>query len=284
MANALFQPFPMPSGRRAQVWRHQPEFRRPRHFHQEPEINLVVAGSGVIGLGPEAVLVSTGDLLLFEPGQDHVLLEASDDFDLFVMALRPELASRIRSASVLPWTRRLELTRSDVTKIATRLGALREVADASAVEGHVMDLFLLASKQPGSAHVVSRRALECVRAEPSVSGIALASQLKTAVSVLSRRFHRDLAVPFVEYRARIRLMRFVELADRGLPLSRAAIDAGFGSYAQCHRVFQRAVGCAPQTYFAGARAQVDAAMFSEREQSSRGGGRGADLRDLAASG
>jgi AraC-like DNA-binding protein/mannose-6-phosphate isomerase-like protein (cupin superfamily) len=262
MGNALFQPFPMPGGRRAQVWRHQPQYRRPRHFHAEPEINLVVKGSAVVGVGRQTLNVSAGALLLFEPGQDHVLLGTSDDFDLFVMALKPELASRVRSAPALPWARRLRLDAPELAGIAARLGGLHDVSDASAVEFHLAEMFAQASQRPLSAHVVSRRALARVNAELGVSGSALARQLKVAPSALSRRFHRDLGVPFVEYRARLRLMRFVELVDRGLALSRAAFDAGFGSYAQCHRVFQHAVGCAPQDYFGGTRTLVDAATFS----------------------
>jgi methylphosphotriester-DNA--protein-cysteine methyltransferase len=69
--------------------------------------------------------------------------------------------------------------------------------------------------------------------------------------------HAELGVPLVEYRARMKLMRFVELVDSGRSLTRAALDAGFGSYAQCHRVFRRALDCSPQQYFTGARAEVD---------------------------
>jgi methylphosphotriester-DNA--protein-cysteine methyltransferase len=80
--------------------------------------------------------------------------------------------------------------------------------------------------------------------------------------MVSRTFHAELGVPLVEYRARIKLMRFVALVDSGRSLTRAAFDAEFGSYAQCHRVFFRALRCSPRDYFAGAREQVDAATFS----------------------
>ena len=94
MGSSLYQPFPMVTPQvRAQVWRHAPQFRRPRHFHDEPEINLVVAGSGRFGVGDTTFTAQAGDLLWFTPGQDHVLLEASDDFDLFVVALTPELST-----------------------------------------------------------------------------------------------------------------------------------------------------------------------------------------------
>jgi len=96
-----------------------------------------------------------------------------------------------------------------------------------------------------------------------VRGLELGTRLRTTQSRISREFHRDLGLTLVEFRARIRLMRFVELVDSGLSLTAAATDADFGSYAQCHRVFQRALGCAPSAYFAGARAQIEAVTEPE---------------------
>jgi methylphosphotriester-DNA--protein-cysteine methyltransferase len=52
----------------------------------------------------------------------------------------------------------------------------------------------------------------------------------------------------------------VRNVDRGHSLIRSALDADLGSYAQCHRVFQRVFGVAPSAYFAGARAELDAAV------------------------
>jgi hypothetical protein len=46
---SLYQPFPMQPGHRAQAWRHQPAFLRPRHFHEEPELNLVTRGTATFG-------------------------------------------------------------------------------------------------------------------------------------------------------------------------------------------------------------------------------------------
>ena len=45
----LYQPFPMPGAARAHIWHHVPETRRPRHFHSEPELNLVTGGFGFAG-------------------------------------------------------------------------------------------------------------------------------------------------------------------------------------------------------------------------------------------
>ena len=46
-------------------------------------------------------------------------------------------------------------------------------------------------------------------------------------------------------------------------MSAAALDADFGSYAQCHRTFQRALGCSPRDYFDGNRSVIDSATDGE---------------------
>jgi quercetin dioxygenase-like cupin family protein len=96
MVALVHQPFPMPGRRRAQSWRYQPAFRRPRHFHEEAELNLVVKGRGVFTLGPREVSVQAGALLWFPPGLDHYLLSASEDFDLFVVGFHVELLEALR--------------------------------------------------------------------------------------------------------------------------------------------------------------------------------------------
>jgi AraC-like DNA-binding protein len=255
---ALFQPFPMLAGRRAQVWRHQPAFRRPRHFHDEPELNLVVAGRGVLGVGAHVIEVSAGQVLLFHPGQDHVLLDSSDDLELFVVALSPELAERGVGLRALASSRSAALAEPELSATASELAALEQVSDGAVVEGRLVGVFARALKTLPRTHVLSRRALETARREPALPNGALARRLDTDPTSLSRRFHAEVGVPLVEYRARLKLMRFIELVDQGRGLSRAALDAEFGSYAQCHRVFRRALGCSPRAYFAGRRRLVDA--------------------------
>ena len=68
-------------------------------------------------------------------------------------------------------------------------------------------------------------------------------------SEVSRYFHRDIGLTLVAYRTRLRLIRFIQLVEGGRNFLTAAIEAGFGSYSQCHRAFQRAFDCAPRLFF-----------------------------------
>jgi AraC-like DNA-binding protein len=255
---ALFQPFPMLGGRRAQVWRHQPAYRRPRHFHAEPELNVVLGGSAIMGVGDRTVVAAAGHVLLFQPGQDHVLLEASDDFELFVVGLRPELAEFALGAHG-PAIRCAELDERELSLLDAELSGLCDVRDGAINEERLVGVFSRATERSPKGHVHSRRALQLLKRRRDASEGQLARELGVDPSGISRHFHGDLAVTLVEYRSRLRLMRFVDLVDAGASFGRAALDADFGSYAQCHRVFRRLLGCSPSQYFHGARAIVDGA-------------------------
>jgi hypothetical protein len=39
----------MAGAARGPIWRYAPRYRGARHFHGEPELNLVLAGSGIFG-------------------------------------------------------------------------------------------------------------------------------------------------------------------------------------------------------------------------------------------
>jgi len=62
---------------------------------------------------------------------------------------------------------------------------------------------------------------------------------------------------------------FQQRAAEGATLNAAAFGADFGSYAQFHRAFQRAVGCSPRDYFSGARFAVEATTASESTPAAR---------------
>ena len=57
---------------RAFVWKYTPVNwgRRPRHFHIEPEFNLIVSGRARFGIGETIVEANRHDLIAFPPGQE----------------------------------------------------------------------------------------------------------------------------------------------------------------------------------------------------------------------
>jgi AraC-like DNA-binding protein len=82
----------------------------------------------------------------------------------------------------------------------------------------------------------------------------LARRAGLSPSRLSRLFKQQTGLSIVEFRNRQRMQRFLtryELerdSGRRSTLLNAALDAGFGSYPQFHRVFRQVAGCSPAEY------------------------------------
>lgn len=100
-------------------------------------------------------------------------------------------------------------------------------------------------------HPVLRRAVHRLSRDPSLSGDEIAQALGISVSHLARVFKSELGVSLVDYRNQLRLERFSTLMAGGSSnLLEAALMAGFGSYAQFHRVFRAVRGESPREYCA----------------------------------
>jgi AraC-like DNA-binding protein len=254
---AIYQPFPIPSKVRAYLWRHAPATRRPRHFHAEPELNLVTAGNATFGVGEKTLQVSAGDLLAWRPGQDHELLDASPEFDLFVIGVTPEFSSRVledtrEAAWAGPISARLQP--APLAELAAACASPLSAMDVSAIERTVGDLWHRAHalrRSSAGLHSLTRRAMVSLYQEPTLARSDVAVGLRAYPTEVSRYFHRDTGLTFSGFRARLRLLGFIQAVDAGAPsLLAAALGAGFGSYSQCHRVFQQTFGCTPRAFFA----------------------------------
>jgi hypothetical protein len=122
VVEALYQPFPIPGTARGHVWHHVPATRRPRHFHAEPELNLIAAGRAVFGYGEATISVSAGDLLWWPPGQDHVLLDATPDLDLYVIGVTAAFSEQVlggRVSGAPGGAARLQLDHGTLTSLRT---------------------------------------------------------------------------------------------------------------------------------------------------------------------
>jgi AraC-like DNA-binding protein/quercetin dioxygenase-like cupin family protein len=255
-ARALYQRFLPEGSGRSFVWKYSQALggRRPRHFHAEPELNVVVRGSARFGVGEALVTVAAGELLLFPPGQDHVLLEATPDLYLYAVGLEKTYSAAVSAAGggaltpfhARPAANELERVIACATAIVDRAGT--EQLGAELWE-RLQWLGRRTAEQTRGTHVLTRRALAGVEAAPELGLEALASDLGTHASEVSRHFHRDMGLTFVRYRTRLRLLDCIRLVDAGHPLMTAAGAAGFGSYAQCHRAFHTELGCGPQRFF-----------------------------------
>ena len=113
--------------------------------------------------------------------------------------------------------------------------------------------------EPKRLHPAVARAIQELRNDASLQGIGdLARSCGVSPSHLSKLFARDLGVSVTEFRNRLRLQHFLDHYHAGgekYTLLAAALDAGFGSYPQFHRVFKRIMGYSPAGHQRAVRPQ-----------------------------
>ena len=107
-----------------------------------------------------------------------------------------------------------------------------------------------AGNEPIALHPAVRKALGRL-SENGGEGLSLgrlARRCGASEAHLSRMFARQVGVPLSRYRNSVRLGRFFELyrLPEQKTITEAMFAAGFGSYAQFHRVFRQAFGCGPR--------------------------------------
>lgn len=105
------------------------------------------------------------------------------------------------------------------------------------------------SRRDPAQHPLARKAVEMLAQDPALTGKEMAAQLGISVSQLVRLFKMHVGTSLVGYRNRLRMERFQKVVSAGEDrLHDAALAAGFGSYAQFHRVFRATYGTAPSSY------------------------------------
>lgn len=239
----------------------------PRHQHDCAELNLIMSGSLAYRLdGAKPLLeASAGQLLALPPGVAHELIRSSEDLTLWVIEVKgAEPPSWLAHASV--WTP-TERWRSAVVAVLRKLWMRPAVEDAVDLQARLWATFLAVEIAPTPRPVplhpaVLRAKHACERLAGRTLDISsLAQESGLSSSRLAHLFAEQLGITPLQYRNFAHVQRFIRIYDGDeRNLLAAALDAGFGSYAQFHRTFRQVCGEAPAAHFRwlAASAQVDA--------------------------
>jgi AraC-like DNA-binding protein len=126
---------------------------------------------------------------------------------------------------------------------------------ARAIESSRTALSKISSDVTKSQHRLVREVTQALVRDPSLSCESLAKGLQMSSGQLARTFKHYAQISIVDHRNEIRLARFLGRVDtKAGNLLEAALEAGFGSYAQFHRVFRARFGQAPREYLLEHRA------------------------------
>ncbi len=252
--HAPLQPFPMEHRRRAQAWRYQPQFRRPRHFHDQSELNLVTRGVGRFVVGNREIALRAGQVIGFFPGCEHELVEASEDLELFAIGFEPELlqayhreCGEVLSFGGGPNT----VAQGDLSKIRELCLSVDESRDRLALESQLLSAAASVARAPRNMPLGWRAAV-AIATEPERTREQLTRMLRSNRGDVSRALHRDVGTTLPALKNRVRVLDFVRRLDAGLSMTTAARLAGFGSYSQCHRAFVQLFGLSPREFMRSA--------------------------------
>ncbi len=251
------------------VWRYgNAASSNRRHNHAELELNVVSGGIGTYLLGNRRYRIRRGDLLWLLPGQEHVLIEQSADFNMWIAVFRrnavKHTATDTSSLALLQkaWEREAcrRLRHDDLRRLEDLFAELVD-GDAppdllNAGLGYaLLQAWRSFDRAAGipmrDVHPAVERAARIIRNEAEALPLdELAHRAGLSSSRLSRLFKEQTGFALTDFRNRNRMERFLEIYGSGQrqTMLSAALDAGFGSYAQFHRIFRRMNGQSPREY------------------------------------
>jgi AraC-like DNA-binding protein len=265
---AMFEDLGLRKGTDGWVVRHSAGTLRPRsHRHAELELNVVVRGKASYLMKDRRYDLSAGTLTWLFPDQEHVLVDESADHALWWAVFRPSAVARIATSPharpllgrdpVGRYSRRLD--RQRVQRLGALFGELREAgtvddtlfnAGLSYLLAFAWRAFLDSSDVVGDreVHPAVDTVARLLQADPGAGDLTdLARIAGLSPSHLSRLFTTQMGLSISRFRNQQRLDRFTRLYrhGRGTTALAAAHEAGFGSYAQFHRVFRQETGRNP---------------------------------------
>lgn len=266
----MIEDLELPAGVEGRVVRHVAGDVRVRaHRHAELEVNLGVSGTATYLLGERRYELTPGTLTWLFPAQEHILVNQSADHELWWAIFTPDLVGRIARA---PHTRPL-LEDDPAGSFSRRLG-IRDTGSLLALfsEVHTAETRDDALANTGLAYLLARAWRAFLDSDEVVDSIHVHPAIRTVVDLLrtdagtgtlaslarvvglspthlSRLFKAQTGVSLSGYRNQQRLHRFLLAYGTGNHTTAlaAALNAGFGSYAQFYRVLRQQTGHGPAT-------------------------------------
>lgn len=238
----------------------------PPELQGRLSLHLVLSGSATYQVGAQRYQVSPASLFWVFPNQARDVLHPSPDHEVWVASFEAPLVERVcvtRATSVLSASDPNEAYCRQLTQVATRrlVQQLEDLAapgrDPEQFNAGLSYLLLAAwseyqeagELEPGEhLHPAVAKAARLLSTQPNLDSLSqLARTCGASASWLSRLFRQQMGVSMVDFRNRHRIERFFELYRDGyrLNITQAAFEAGFGSYAQFHRVFRKTLGYGP---------------------------------------
>lgn len=244
---------------------------------------VVLAGAATYGDGDDAVSVLPRSIVWLFPDQARTPSRVTPDYQAWVVTFESELVERVCSGPAYEALRERSVSsafhrhlgKTTAKRLCAQFDALSAAGlDAEHFNAGLTYLLLSAwaeyqkaadSREAASLHPAVEKAARILRAEPATGSLdELAKTCGASASWLSRLFRQQMSVSLVDFRNHCRIERFFQLYRDGQHrnIADAAFEAGFGSYAQFHRVFRKKLGYGPAELRRRVQAEPDSAVRS----------------------
>lgn len=238
---------------------------QPDHAHHELEFNFILSGKGSYLLDDGHHDLAPGTVVWLLPGQRHRLIR-SPDMSMWVATISPadldgeflrdvaaKPCSQLSSQDAIALDRLLSHHSQDSDDPRLYLAGLSYVFRSAL---HACQTSPGATRKPMHPAVI--RTLQILRSGTDAPSAAeLARICGVSQAYLGQLLSEQTGLRLVELRNRARLEQFHILYPKSGDLLTAALEAGFGSYTQFHRVFSEMIGMTPGEWAkAGEQAQV----------------------------
>ncbi|MCB8924182.1 MAG: AraC family transcriptional regulator [Ardenticatenaceae bacterium] len=247
--------------------------RRPypirAHHHEELECNLVVRGHGAYLIDGRKTEIAPHSILWLFPGQNHILLEQSPDFAMWILLIKPDFLAQIcvdEGCKLLleenpPGNFCRYLTEKQAKKLWQQCEEITAVQDQLSYFniglGYLLHTAWFLYQQARLVAIGANVHPAVDQAARLINGglegddlISLAQTVGLSPHRLSRLFKQQIEMSLTDFRNKCRLERFLELYENGRnkTMLDTAMEAGFGSYAQFYRVFKQIMDVTPADF------------------------------------
>ncbi len=252
-----------------EVMRVEGSYRLWRWYHETYALCTVYAGTGEVQYRQGVHSVRPGDTLLMEPGEVHADRRVEGPAAFRVLFVAPEALARFREdgTDVPVHLRRARTHDPTLFRVLTSLHTALE-RGATALEAEcrlalALHELLRRFAEPGSRSTANdaaaaplMRARDLLHASPGqpVSLDELAAAAGLSKFHLLRAFAKRFGLPPHTYHTQLRIATARSLLANGVPISRAALEAGFADQSHLTRQFVRIVGVTPGAYVRDTRA------------------------------
>jgi AraC-like DNA-binding protein len=227
------------------------------HRHDTYAISITTAGVQTFRYRGSHRICLPGQLSILHPDETHDGAAGTEDgFGYRIVYLAPELVHRALDGEALPFVANPVQALTPTTRVvASLLTDIDEpISDLAHVEIAVVaaDTLRSLSDRHGQRRPrIDDRAVELVRdyltahAREQTPGLTLEQIAGTDRFTISRHFRRAFGTSPDRYRTMRRLALARTAIESGLPLARAAADAGFADQSHMTRQFKKTYGLTP---------------------------------------